>query len=149
MPQNCYWTQEQIDILIFIAEILCTFLLKQRVEEQYRQESLSLKMILDNQKAWIYVIDPIEFRLLFINESTKEIVSKAKLGMTCYEAFFNSTKRCENCPAEKVGKLCRNAMSEIYNPELKIWTIADSSFITWMGKDAILLSCNDITRFKK
>lgn len=56
--QNRYWTREQIDALVFISEILSIFLLKDRVKDALKQESEGLLNLLNNQSAWIYVIDP-------------------------------------------------------------------------------------------
>ena len=52
---NRYWTQEQVNTLVFIAQILSTFLLKLRAQDNAVQNAASLEAILDNQSSWIYV----------------------------------------------------------------------------------------------
>ena len=36
---------------------------------------------------------------------------------------------------------------EVYNPLLKVWSMADASLIRWGGEDACLLACHDITKY--
>lgn len=38
---------------------------------------------------------------------------------------------------------------EVYNPLLKVWSLADASLIRWGNREACLLSCRDITSYKK
>lgn len=144
-----YWTQDQIDMLSFIAEIISTFLLKRKAREQYKQENEGLRSVLDNQNAWIYVIDPETRKLLFINRKTNEIAPDARIGTPCYQAFLNREERCVDCPADRITNHCKNYTMEFYNPHLKVWSDADACQINWKGQDAIMLSCHDITRYKR
>lgn len=147
--QNRYWTKEQINALVFTSEIISTFLLKRRAEEQLRLESESLLTMLDNQNSFIYVIDPKTNELLFINKATAKIAKNTSLGMTCHKAFMNLDEPCKNCPAALVNRKNPNNTVEFYNEQLDVWTDADASFITWKNREAILLSCHDITKYKK
>ena len=52
---NRFWTQEQIDALMFISEVVGTFLLKERSRKKLEQANRSMKEILDNQNSYIYV----------------------------------------------------------------------------------------------
>lgn len=144
-----YWTQDQIDMLSFIAEIISTFLLKRRARDQYKQENEGLRSVLDNQNSWIYVIDPETRALLFINRKTSEIAPNARIGAPCYKAFLNREERCVDCPADRIIDHCKNYTMEFYNPHLKVWSDADACQINWKGQDAIMLSCHDITRYKR
>lgn len=144
-----YWTQDQINTLVFISEIISTFLLKNRAEEHLRQESESLLSLLDKQSAWIYVIDKETMELLYINKKTKQIAPSTKLGMTCYYAFLNRTTPCENCPLKSFGDTGNEGTIEFYNESLQVWSNVESSSINWKGKAAILLTCYDITKYKK
>lgn len=147
--EHRYWTQDQIDMLSFISEIISTFLLKRRAREQYRQENEGLRSVLDNQNAWVYVIDPESRQLLFINQKTYEIAPDARIGMPCYKAFFRRDKRCENCPADQLRDERKNCTMEVYNPHLNVWSDADACRINWKGQEAIMLSCHDITKYKR
>lgn len=142
------WTQNQINALTFISELLSTFLLKKRAQDRAILAAENLKMLLDHQNSWIYVIDPDTFELHYINEKTKRIAPQSKLGMRCHEAFFERTEACVDCPVKDIRNKI-NATIEKYNPVLKVWSSADASYIKWENKDACLLCCHDITAYKK
>ena len=141
------WTQNQIDVLSFVSELLSVFLLKKRAQDRMLMEAQSLQMVLDTQNSWIYVIDPDTFEMRYINAKTYRIAPGAKIGMRCHEVFFRRDTPCAACPAKNIRKTINNTM-EIYNPVLKVWSIADASMIHWAGQDACLLSCHDITPYK-
>lgn len=147
--EHRYWTRDQIEMLGFISEIISIFLLKRRARDQYRQENMGLRSILDNQNAWIYVIAPDSKKLLFINRKTSEIAPGARLGTPCYKAFLNRDMPCENCPADRLKEGCTNYTMEFYNAYLDVWSDADASRINWRGEEAVMLSCHDISRYKK
>lgn len=142
------WTKDQIYALTLVAKLLSIFLLKKRAQDRAEETAVELKMALDNQNSWIYVIDPDSFRLIYINEKTFKIAPEVKNGMYCYEAFFDRKMPCEQCPAKDIRENI-NRTIEIYNPVLNVWTSADASLIRWGKKDACMLSCHDITPYKK
>lgn len=141
------WTQNQIDALTFIAEFLSTFLLKKRAQERAEEAVRNLRMVLDNQNSWIYVIDPDSYALRYINAKTMNTVPDACLGKRCYEVFFHRQTPCERCPAKDIRRLVNQTL-EVYNPVLDIWSLADASLIRWGDQEACLLACHDITRYK-
>lgn len=147
--ENRCWTQEQIEVLCFTSKIISTFLLKSRGREQYKRENEELHMILDNQNAWIYVVEAETMALLFLNRKTRHLVPGIELGTTCHKAFMDQDEVCENCPARQVRDACENYTTEFYNPHLDIWSSADASRITWHGKAAILVCCHDISKYKR
>lgn len=142
------WTQEQIDCLVFLSRMLSVFLLKRRAEDRLNESMQNLERILNNQSSWIYVIDRDTYQLRYINEKTKQIAPETKLGMHCYEAFFCRQEPCKRCPARESLKT-GSCVLEICNPVLNVWTLANSSVIRWGDRDAFLLSCHDITPYKR
>ena len=104
-------------------------------------------MALDNQNSWIYVIQPDSYTLQYINAKTQRTVPDARLGMRCYEAFFHRDAPCGNCPAREIRSRINQTL-EVYNPILKVWSLADASLIRWSEQDACLLACHDITDYK-
>lgn len=141
------WTQNQIDALTFIAELLSTFLLKKRAQDRALAVVRDLRMILDNQNSWIYVIDPDSYALRCINAKTLRTVPDVRLGARCYEAFFHRNSPCERCPAQDIRKTANRTL-EVYNPILNVWSLADACMIRWGDEDACLLACHDITCYK-
>lgn len=146
---NRYWTQEQVNALVFIAEILSTFLLKLRAQDKAIQNAASLEAILDNQSSWVYVIRPDTKEMLYINRKTKEWVPEAKLGITCHKAFFYRDTPCDFCALKEMDSEHPRCVRQVYNPFFHIWTSADACFIEWKGEKAVLLTCHDITDLKR
>ncbi len=141
------WTQNQIDALRFISELLSTFLFKQRAKDRALSAVDDLRMILDHQNSWIYVIDPDTYELLYINAKARLLAPEARKGMRCYQAFFGGASPCERCPAREIrSRVSRTA--ELYNPGRGVWALADASFIHWGDADACMLSCHDVTPYK-
>ena len=103
---NRFWTQEQVNMIVFISEILSTFLLKMRTQKKAVQNAVSLETILDNQSSWVYVIDQHTFEMKYINRRTYELVPGAKKGKTCHSAFYYRDTPCEGCPVS-IGRFLR------------------------------------------
>lgn len=143
-----FWTQEQIDCLLFLSRMLSTFLLKKRADDRDRESMRNLEAVLNNQNSWIYVIDRDTYELRYINGKTHQIAPECRLGLTCYKAFFDRDTPCERCPARE-SVHTGSCVLEVYNPVLKVWTLADASVIRWGEKDAVLLACHDISPYKQ
>ena len=71
-----------------LSEMLSVFLLKERAQEKTARRLDDLSSVLDNQTAWIYVLDPDTCKLRFLNAKTKAIAPDAKEGMLCYKASW-------------------------------------------------------------
>ena len=142
-----FWTQEQIDTLSLISEILSVFLLKKRAQDSLEKVVAGMQTVLDNQSSWVYVIDPDSYQMWFVNQKTVELVPGVKTGDFCYRAFFGRETPCEHCPAREFLQ-GNTSSTEIYNPQLNVWSCVDVSKIHWENKPALLLSCYDITRYK-
>ena len=146
---NRFWTQEQVDALTFIAELLSTFLLKHRAQQRAVENARAMESLLDGQAAWIYAVRPGTFELLYLNRSTRELVPTAAPGTPCYSAFFQRTSPCEFCPVQQLEAGGTRRAYQIYNPVFRVWTSTDASRIRWHGADAYLLACHDITDLKE
>ena len=140
--ENRFWTQDQIETLTFLAEILSVFLMKKRAQHTAEQFAQDIKAILDHQSKWIYVIRPDTYELLYINEKTHFLLPDAQGGMTCHQAFFHCGHVCDICPVRRLPKKA-NGEFVIWNPVIGMWIRAEYSTITWKGEDAVLLSCEE------
>ena len=138
------WTQEQISLLEFMAEILSMFLLKKRTQDQALAMADSLHHILDQQDDWVYVIDPNTCELKFLNAKTKELSPESEVGMVCYRVFMKREERCENCPASRFpSQKSRTAIIE--NSNLGVRVRSQASEINWNGESACLITCRDLS----
>lgn len=147
--ENRFWTKDQIYLLQLISEILSVFLLKSRKEEMIELENLGLLQVLDNQDSFIYIVEEDSFEVLYANQKTKITANSKCEGECCYRLFMGRDKPCEMCAALNATRTQPSDSIEFFNPILKIWTDVCGSYIKWKGKDARLIVCHDISRFKK
>lgn len=136
------WTKEEIGVLSLISQLLSTFLQKKRASERDQQMAVRLNTILDVQDAYIYAICQQNYELLYLNHKTRRLDPESRAGMTCYQAFFRRDMPCETCPLS-------GGDGEIYNPKYDVWTRVSVAPMKWGDRDAYLLSCFDITDYKR
>ena len=137
------WTQDQISLLQFLAEVLGIFLLKKRVQDRAVAQSKDLHSILDQQDAWIYVIDPETCRLKFLNRKARQLAPEGSEGAVCYQTFRNRDSRCEDCPAAGIGQeeVCSVLINDYCSD---IHARAKAARITWNGEESCLITCQEI-----
>ena len=140
-----YWTKEQIQTLSYFSEMLSLFLLKQRKHEKSLQYAQGLQSILDNQNAWIYIIDPDTCRLKYLNAKTRELASDARTGMRCYRALKGMKERCPGCPSLGIREK-KNAVATLYNDQFDLHVLAEATLIQWDGEESCLLTCREIPK---
>lgn len=136
------WTKEEIGTLSLVSQLITTFLLKKRITDRDQELVIRLNTILDTQDAYIYAIEQGTYELLYLNHKTRELDPDAETGMACYEAFFNRRTPCQNCPLTGGG-------GEIYNPKYDVWTRTKAAPMVWGELPASLLTCFDITEYKR
>lgn len=140
---NRLWTQDQIDTLTFFSEMLAVFLLKKRAQDATARYAADLASVLDNQNAWIYVIDPDDCTLKFLNAKTRALAPDARPGMTCYQCLLGQTERCPDCPALNIREH-RTSQLTLTSPRLGMPVTAESTLIRWDGSDACLITCREL-----
>lgn len=140
---NRLWEQRQIDALTFFSEMLSIFLLKKRAQDEMIFRANNLSSILENQKAWIYVIDTDTYEILFMNEKTKRTVPEAAEGKHCYECLMGMDSRCAQCPTRYMDEK-GNGEHFVYNQKYDIHSHAEATQIQWDGKPAYLILCHEI-----
>ena len=77
----------------------------------------------------------------------KLLVPDAKPGMTCLKAFYNRKMPCEKCVMNRAKENGQGTM-EVYNPNLKLWVLADAAVVEWNRQAACLVGCRDISVYK-
>ena len=138
-----YWTKEQIQTLTYFSEMLSLFLLKQRKQEKSMLHVEELQSILDNQNAWIYIIDPDTCRLKYLNAKTRALAPEVTPGMRCYKALMGLEERCPGCPSLGIREK-KNSNAVMYNAQFKLTTLAEATLIQWGGEDSCLLTCREL-----
>ena len=132
-------------MLTYFSEMLSVFLLKKQEQERSNRRARDMASILDNQKAWIYIIDPDSCELKYLNRRTKELAPKAKEGMFCYEALMGQSSRCEGCPAKNIHR-DKNCSTMMHNPVYDLNVLADATLIQWEDRESCLLTCREIPK---
>lgn len=137
------WTQQQIDALSFFSEIISTFLLKKRAQDETERRAENLFSILENQNAWIYVIDSNTFEFLFVNKKTRSLYPQISTGERCYSCLMDLDSPCPNCPA--LGLPLHESKEEIIvNPILDLRVVSEATSIQWDGRNACLVTCREV-----
>jgi len=139
-----FWTNEQIKILNFFAEMLSVFLLKQQAHKKTQQRAEELSSILDNQNAWIYIIDPDTCELKYLNKKTRELAPECKLGDKCYQALQGVQCRCPGCPSAGIREKTTDK-AIIHNLKFGLCAQAEATLIRWDGEESCLLTCRETT----
>ncbi len=145
---RCLWTQEQIDCLSFLSRMLSVFLLKRRAQNRVMESMQNLKEVLDSLNSWIYVVDTNSCHLLYLNRRANELTPGAQAGRLCCQALFEREEPCSPCIIHEIAKKEDGAI-EVYHSRLDKWVIATGTRIPWGDKEAYLLVCQDISRYKK
>ncbi len=140
---NHLWTQQQIDLLSFLSQIISVFLLKKRDQERITRLTNNLQTLIDSQNAWIYVIDPETFRLKYINAQTRALSPQIEENARCYEVLLGRSQRCENCPACTMGENQKHS-TFIFNDHFGLKVHCEATKIQWDGEDARLITCHKI-----
>ncbi|MDD3192820.1 MAG: diguanylate cyclase [Oscillospiraceae bacterium] len=138
------WTQEEIAILTRISELLSTFLFQKRIQQRGELHLQQIRKLLDQQDAFLYVIDRTDYRLLYFNNPIRHLHPGSQTGERCYRTFFRRDTPCEDCPAlEKAGP------GEKCDQMGGSQTSASARPLAWEGADAMLISRYDIARYKE
>lgn len=112
------WTQDEIDTLALLAKIVGIFVLKRNISARLAAAYHDIRAVLDSMAAWAYVIDENTHELLYLNEATRYFVPRARVGLKCYEAFFEGREEpCVHCPMLAMKQHDeQRATMEIENP---------------------------------
>ena len=133
------WTREQIEVLTFFSEAVSMFLLRQRRQEKVQRQAREMRFILDNQDAWIYVVDPRTHELLYIKSRLQEKRPKALPDMTCYRALENRDTPCLHCPLKMLNDRKNHSCLMCGRGGGKP-ILLEATGIQWNGEDACLIS---------
>lgn len=143
-----FWTNDQIEILSFIAELLSSFLLKGRSRQRALDRSDELQALMDSWNAWLYIIDPKTFEILYINKKARGLSAKAQKGAICHRVFLGREAVCDDCPA-KLAEKSQGKIKEFYSENLRAWIAAEATVIRWENQDAYMIELRDITPYKE
>lgn len=133
------WTQEQIDLLNFLSEVLSMFLLQLRYQKQAQQQTESLTSILENQNAWSYITDPETYRLKYVSRKLMQQLPEVQPGMLCHQALKGLSSPCPGCPLVQLGSDA--SCSHLVDRQgLGCHLLVEATNIQWNGCAACLVT---------
>lgn len=141
------WTSEEIAILGYLSKILSVFLIKSNTVLKLNTSYQNYVEMLENLNGYVYVVEPDTYQILYVNSAIKELGVDS--GHTCYKKAFGINEPCVDCPMKGLNDFTHYATTEIYSKALNGWVNAAASKLKWEGgRDAVLLNCTDISKFK-
>ena len=135
---NRLWTNEHISMLTFLADLLAVFLLKKRVQDRLEEQADNLRRVLDMHDEWVYVLDPQNGTLKFVNEKMRQFAPTVREGMICYRELMNRDTPCPDCPAAKLATADK-AEKILENSKFGKKVHVTANKMTWDGKDSCLI----------
>lgn len=132
-----------------ISEIIETFLMTRRKEDQRDQYIKSLWDILNLQTSYIYMIQPETYEIVAYNKETQRLYPEIQAGDFCYRRFKDQDRPCETCPVKNLQQGEETSM-EIYDDIRKAWVCVNATWIDWLeyGR-CVAIESMDITKYKK
>ena len=106
--------------------------------------------IFDNMDSFVYVINPDNYEISFINKKVLSDSPNVKIGDICYKALQNSDTHCENCILRNLDKKdphCR-CTEEMFNYSLRSWTRSSASWLECREENGLaLINSFDISEY--
>ncbi len=134
---NRFWTQEQIDALVFISKVLSIFLLKERGRRVTENYARSMKSILDDFPLYIYVVDKDTKKILYTNNLIQKALGGDFVGQRCRDVICKS--RFIDCPVAALDATDKSKPVIVHNPGLNVNMRTQASEIVWKGEKAYLV----------
>lgn len=122
-----------------------------QAQAEIERERAHLLSILDSMTAAVGITDPITYRILYVNRTTRQMYNKDLVGGLCYQELRNEESPCKFCPNEMLLKEpARLYHSEYYNPVVDRHFMFVDKMIKWPdGRDVKLRLGTDITEQKR
>ena len=106
--------------------------------------------IFDNTDSFVYVINPDNYEISFINKKVLSDSPNVKIGDICYKALQNRDTPCENCILRNLDKKdphCR-CTEEMFNYSLRSWTRSSASWLECREENGLaLINSFDISEY--
>lgn len=106
--------------------------------------------VFDNMDSFVYVVNPDNYEITFINRKVVVESPNVKIGDVCYKALQNKDTPCENCILRNLDKNdshCR-CTEEIFNYSLRSWTRCSASWLECREENGLaLLNSFDISEY--
>ncbi len=106
--------------------------------------------VFDNLDSFVYVVNPDNHEISFINKKVLVDSPDVKIGDICYKALQNRDTPCENCILRNLDKNdphCR-CTEEMFNYSLRSWTRSSASWLECREENGLaLINSFDISEY--
>lgn len=106
--------------------------------------------VFDNLDSFVYVVNPDNHEISFINKKVLVDSPDVKIGDICYKALQNRDTPCENCILRNLDKSdphCR-CTEEMFNYSLRSWTRSSASWLECREENGLaLINSFDISEY--
>ncbi len=106
--------------------------------------------IFDNMDSFVYVVNPDNYEITFINKKVVVESPNVKIGDVCYRALQNKDAPCENCILRNLDKNDSHChcTEELFNYSLRSWTRCSASWLECREENGLaLLNSFDISEY--
>ena len=151
---NCtdkVWEDKEIELLKNISQVFSNIIRRRQVETAITLSQETMKTVLDNINANIFVTEYDSLKILFANNNFRNEVGMDVEGKFCWDSLnAGLSKPCNNCPRslllDNTGRPTTIHRWEDYNSVTKRWYIVISTAVKWVtGQMAIMELATDIT----
>jgi PAS domain S-box-containing protein len=148
------WDQDDIQLLISVSHIISTSNRRYRAEQSIKLSQQTIRTVLDNVDASIYVVDFETSRILFANKKIKTEIGEDLEGRLCWEMIQGRSERCEFCPEPRLLDRKKRPAGpyrwECLNGPTKRWYECTDTAIEWVdGRLVHMEYAIDITERRK
>ena len=141
------WSDSELGTLAFVSRIIALFLLRLRQSDS-AAFSGDFRAALDDNAAYVYIIDPKTYDIIYVNRSIRAHSTENYIGCKCYETFVGVDSPCAECPVRMLYETEGPHIAEISRSDGML-LLTQASKLRWNGRDMAMLSCIDITESKK
>jgi len=146
------WHQKEVELLISLSQIISTTTRRFRAEKSIQLSQQTLRTVLDNIEASIYVADFNTYEVLFANKMLKDhMMGEDVEGKLCWKVLQSGmTGPCDFCPNPKLLDSGEKPTGlyrwEFKNPILNKWFECSDAAIEWVdGRLVHMEYATDIT----
>ncbi|SFM27757.1 ATP-binding protein [Methanolobus profundi] len=145
------WDESDIEALRTFSNMLGLAFRKKAVAEELDVERQQLLSVFDSIDDPIYVSDPHNHEILYVNKFMSKILEKDVVGRKCYEIMQGAEEPCDFCTNPIILENRNKAYKwEYHNPIASRDYLISDRIIKWPdGRDARLEIAHDITEIKE
>ena len=144
------WQRNEVNLIISLSQIISSAIRRHIDEKSITLSQQTMRTVLDNIDASIYVADFNSYEILFANKTVKDMIGKDLEGKLCWQALQGQTEPCDFCPKpqllDNMKKPTGQYRWENKNQKLDRWFECTDSAIEWVdGRIVHMEYATDIT----